>query len=551
MIPDRYHRHLHIAILILGFVVCGLASLYLGQDNNWDLRNYHYYNPHAFLTDRIGFDIAPAQRQSYLNPLIDLPYYVGINYLNPKLLGFLKGGIHGINLVLVFAICFLVFRNFSPKLRWGLSMLCSGLGLYGPVFIGEIGASQNDTLINLFVFASVYMFVRTLVAHGTLAGRGSHKTLITASLIFGLGVGLKLTAMIYALGAGAALLVAEQTWRKRTMVLSLWCLAFLVGLLITSGYWMAVLWQQFGNPVFPFYNHIFESPWAEVRSYADVRWLPQSLWEGLTRPFAMIYASEYNQNQNGYRDFRYAAIFVLLILLAVTWIYRKIGVFSRKTARRSNKAGLLPIQNLPVAERFLLVFFVVSFIVWEVKFSTIRYTAGLEALAPMLIVVLTCSLVRSGAVRTAIIAALLVSTAIVVRPIQHLRSPWKDSFWEVQLPTVKDPANSIIILANYRPWAYFIPLFPPEIRWLSVNSNLTRPAQPTKMQAEIRRILAEHQGDIYLLSRSDPSPWFNHDIQVLRAYGLVLQAYLGEPIVSPYSEPGLQLWPLRRDSERK
>jgi hypothetical protein len=38
-----------------------LAMAHLGLDSNWDLRNYHLYNPHAWLTGRMAIDIAPAQ----------------------------------------------------------------------------------------------------------------------------------------------------------------------------------------------------------------------------------------------------------------------------------------------------------------------------------------------------------------------------------------------------------------------------------------------------------------------------------------------------------
>jgi hypothetical protein len=47
----------------------------MGLDANLDLRNYHYYNAYAFLTDRQALDVAPGQRQTFMNPLLDLPFY--------------------------------------------------------------------------------------------------------------------------------------------------------------------------------------------------------------------------------------------------------------------------------------------------------------------------------------------------------------------------------------------------------------------------------------------------------------------------------------------
>ena len=57
------------------FIASGLRSLSLGKDANWDLRNYHWYNAWSVLNGRLGFDLAPAQLQTYHNPLADLPFY--------------------------------------------------------------------------------------------------------------------------------------------------------------------------------------------------------------------------------------------------------------------------------------------------------------------------------------------------------------------------------------------------------------------------------------------------------------------------------------------
>jgi hypothetical protein len=56
-------------------LLAGFLAVAKGQDGNWDLRNYHLYNPWAWLNDRLTTDLAPAGLQSYFNPLIDLPYF--------------------------------------------------------------------------------------------------------------------------------------------------------------------------------------------------------------------------------------------------------------------------------------------------------------------------------------------------------------------------------------------------------------------------------------------------------------------------------------------
>ena len=71
-IPSR-RDSLWIAGLSIGLPL--LAMSLLGVDANWDLRNYHLYNVHAWLAGR-GHDIAPAMVQSWHNPLLDLPMYL-------------------------------------------------------------------------------------------------------------------------------------------------------------------------------------------------------------------------------------------------------------------------------------------------------------------------------------------------------------------------------------------------------------------------------------------------------------------------------------------
>src|ERR1700680_117782 len=62
--------------LVCAVLGAGVLSVFvLRQDANWDLRNYHFYNAWAFAHDRLGWDLAPAQLQTFLNPLLDLPFY--------------------------------------------------------------------------------------------------------------------------------------------------------------------------------------------------------------------------------------------------------------------------------------------------------------------------------------------------------------------------------------------------------------------------------------------------------------------------------------------
>ena len=79
-------------------------SLLLGQDTSWDLKNYHYYNAYALLSSRLGYDIVPAQQQTFLNPALDLLPFLLVQHFPPRVFGVVIGAWHGVNLWLLFLI---------------------------------------------------------------------------------------------------------------------------------------------------------------------------------------------------------------------------------------------------------------------------------------------------------------------------------------------------------------------------------------------------------------------------------------------------------------
>ena len=110
-LPPKEHRARRMAlwILCLAPFPFGLLALALGQDANWDLRNYHYYNAFAFLNDRYGQDILPSQTPYFYNPLLDVPFYLLATHVPARVAGFALGFVQGFNFLLLFGI-------FLPKL---------------------------------------------------------------------------------------------------------------------------------------------------------------------------------------------------------------------------------------------------------------------------------------------------------------------------------------------------------------------------------------------------------------------------------------------------
>src|SRR5262245_55289396 len=79
----------------------GALAVVLGQDANWDLRNYHWYNPYALLTGRFEFDLAPA---SYYNSILDVPLYLLAQHAPARVCGLLLGVVQGLNFIPLYVL---------------------------------------------------------------------------------------------------------------------------------------------------------------------------------------------------------------------------------------------------------------------------------------------------------------------------------------------------------------------------------------------------------------------------------------------------------------
>src|SRR5215813_5299345 len=77
-------------------ILFALIALLLGKATGWDLRNYHWYNPYAFLNERLGFDIAVGHHASYYNPLADVPLFLIATHLPVWVGGVFLGAMAGL-----------------------------------------------------------------------------------------------------------------------------------------------------------------------------------------------------------------------------------------------------------------------------------------------------------------------------------------------------------------------------------------------------------------------------------------------------------------------
>lgn len=490
---DKFKKNYHLLILFAGVLAGGFISIALGKEVNWDMANYHFYNPFAFLSHRLNVDYWPAEFiHVHIAPTADFLTYYLITLLQPKTAVFALGALHGINLWLLF----LIARYFLSELTHNtyttntLSLACAVVGMYGPTALTSIGSFQHDQLVSLVVFGFLLLFLNR--------EKSVFRTVVSGAIL-GAAIGLKLTAAIYVIGAVAGIMLTGSAYKERA-TLSLQVLSGVVlGLLLTSGYWMLLMWNTYHNPVFPFFNNIFHSAQFPSASWADDRFLPHDFKQAFLFPF--YFSLDGRTGDLSFRDFRFAAVYVLLVMFIVAQLLAMFKV--------------IKMPKLSGMAHWFTVFFVASYVAWQVEFSIMRYAMALEMLAPLLIVMLLYAVFTNATLRFGLGAAVFIGLVVYMQPVRVIRiAHYEGSYFNVRLPHLgrySHPAMVLMAFPAYamdlkpRPQTYLIPFLPRE--WVYVGI----PFQNRKfhLPAEVVQRVNRYSGQFYVMSSSEFLPQMN------------------------------------------
>ncbi len=453
------------ALLLLAPIAFGFLAVALGQDANWDLRNYHYYNAYAFLNGRYDIDLLPSQTPFFYNPLMDVPFYLLATHVCAKAAGFALGLVQGLNFVLLFWIAHAVLTVRKAYPKTALCAVLAALGMLGGGGIAQLGTTFGDNMTSLGVFLSAALVVRYRSRLADDFEKKAFKLALILGLPAGLAMGLKLPAAVYALGLCGGMLFAGKDWRRGIVLCLGFGLGALIGGALTYGYWAFFLQTHFGNPFFPFFNDVFQSPLAPSTSARDIQYVPHSLSDYLLMPF--IFAkSSFRLGEIELRDWRLPILYVLLPLAALARLFLN---------RRKEDRNILSWHAEAV---YLLISFSIAYAAWLAFFSIYRYAVTLEMIAPLLIVLAVALVPLKAKKRNIAIILLLAVTALSVKPGDWTRrEAWLDRFVEVNIPDLGDASNLTILMAGTEPYAHVIPAFPPEVAFVRIQSNFASPEE--------------------------------------------------------------------------
>ena len=481
---------------LLGLLVClyigGIYSVTRGQDMWWDMLNYHLYNGFAFVTGRTN-DLLAAGVHTFLNPLLDALYYLQFKYFfyHPKLMAFVMGLPYGLAIWCTYQITKEIWDGHF-KYYWAL--LTTVLAVTSAGIFSVAGFCTQDIPVTVLLLLGFWLFVRFIRNPRRLA------FIYIAAFIYGIAVGLKLTAAPFAVALFAAALEPAFRSKKAWHMLLCFMLCGIVGFLITNGYFMWKNWQAWGNPLFPYYNQIFKSSYYAPALVTEYRFLPRDIWQLLFYPFYWAFVPvEKMVVEFELRDMR----------LALWYISVFMGVWA--LARRKE----LPVSRCLFIS--LLLFTIVGYIAWLFNFSILRYACMLEITACMVIMIVLASLI-STTWKQVVCGSCLVGLIIYLTVLPS----WSVGVFEQQLltltpqPYVED--NALVFLTQY-PLSYLVPLINPKASYMSgfnhwatdyprqygvwevpVRDEPIRPAYRRFRVEQLQRDkILQHNGPIYFL----------------------------------------------------
>jgi hypothetical protein len=442
-------------LLVVSFTAAAFV-VSRGQDRNWDLLNYHFFGGYSLLTGRAK-DIAPAGIPSFLNPLPPaLTYAVTTSFPFP-FSGLLLLAVQLLGVPALFLISGEIAKGMGYRRVGVAQALALILCLASPMWWSELGTSFFSSSTASLVLWSVYFIVRE---------KSDEKPwrfgLEIGGALMGLSVGLKLTNGMFAVAGAVALL---DSWPTRGCGRATFRLArFVAGGLLgfaAVAWWHWQLWSDWGSPLFPFYNAVFRSPYADFANWRDLRWNFSPKSDLLSFLVRVAFGSSQTA-EKPFADPRF--------LIASSLV---VGSMFRPDTPRDSRG------------RALYLFVVVSLGLWALLFAYQRYLIPVELLLGLSIWQLLNRLIDNERVRTSALAAAVVVSATAVLYVgvpdwgHWRRSVTTDNPFAVSLPPgiATSPAQYVL---GTPPIAYLLPSLDPASVFYGVGTT-------PQLDREIRR----------------------------------------------------------------
>ncbi len=368
----------NIFILMNCLLFGGLFGIIFRNNISWDFLSYHYYNGWAFLNDRLNTDFFPAMFRTYFNPVLDSCLYFLITKLNnhPYLFLFISGFNLGMFLFVSYKFFEFIFNENKEQKIYILFGLI--LTFISPLLLICVDFSYLEITLSILAFSALLIFAKNIFKEISPA---RNLMLFFSGLLTGATVGLKYTMCTFGFVTILTIILNYKSITKPLRTMFLILSGMFIGFLITDGWWMWILWKQFHNPLFPYFNNIFRSDLCDINavmSYEFVHMRPDNI-------FSFVFAPLMN-SLNGCIGFEWS-YYDLKIPLA----FISVLIYFYLVKYKNIKKHIENITNYKIFNLFL-VFTILCFYINLGIFGNYRYIISLIPVISAVIIII-CRLI--------------------------------------------------------------------------------------------------------------------------------------------------------------
>lgn len=455
---DRLSFHLAWWLLVATFAAYAFWFVYQrGADLNFDLLNYHFFSGYAIYEGRLGQDLAPSGLYTFFNPYWDVITYVANSRLGFPWNSWVLLTIQLFSLLPLIGILRELETSFELPHASVEGMLAFCLCVLSPVWLSELGTSFFSSDTAFFILLALWLVIRAV---SDRAAPSPSIGFLLAGVLAGLATGLKLTNMVFllALPFGLMPLLLRGDLRLASRLGAYYFVGALLGTALTA-WWNYYLLIEWGSPIYPFFNRIFQSPYWEPYSFRDIRWKfhsPSELLAFAANAWQLTTKTSESPFADGRLPIAGLAIGVTAVIQAVRFLRSR---------------GPVAAQRSAPAPAAVLWFAGVAFGLWALVFAYQRYLIPVELLAGLILWILVRKMFRSAA---AVLVMLLIlgccAWVISVPDWDHdkgLLGHGADRFGlEIPHELISTPA---VYLVSKKPISYVFAFLHPDSRFLRID----------------------------------------------------------------------------------
>jgi hypothetical protein len=488
----------------------------LGFDANYDQHGYHVLSAMRVVSGD-WFEPLDLYLGALLNPLVNVPYGIALHVFPARAVSLLLAlGAAVVVVPLLHIVRLLLPGNErAATTRRTAAMLIS---LSAPMWLSEVGTSYSDVLLLPAAVTSLWQLLVWIRV-------GARRNLLVSAATIGVAAGLKQTFAPFAVASLLVIVSAMHVPRKaRVRSAAAFCLAASASFVVCAGPWMLEMWRQFRNPVFPYFNAMFRSPFATQTNWRDNRFDQRSIGRLVSLPFRLV-VGKAEVAESPVRDPRWAIFLVLGLVVVALW------TINRRSSRPDNNVGVVDRTVL----RSVLVYVVLGYVLWAWQFGIARYALPVDVLSGPLIVVAISALarrLRRGELR--LLALVFVVGVIGSRPPNWGTIPFSQSPYSSTAPLASVPTGSMVVLGNTEPSAYLA--FGSSDRLRLVRPGFLFPRGSKRMNALEDAVIAQAAiNRLWSVGIEADGDW-------LRTIGLVEETSTCEPVRATIPSVRLCQW---------